>query len=513
MLGLFSNKSDHPLASLKSAQQLLDALPKNDSVEVLDEIGHWIEALFDPAHEFRLDHQFTVFRMLDDAAHPHLRKIVQSYFAVVPPATFHENRLWGAMNSYSTFCDMGYLDLLIGLQKGEKGSSTIKSNLSLICARGIYAVFGRLECAAVRYIQIDQQLWIHLAEYFAYAEEEQCLDEPLSLYAGLGTETSVRPLFASVLMWYTAGVGSFRPLDLHISKRLISYMSKSFEVNERPAEGSLFAFDLAKPAPPVRVKEEGAMYPASLRFMGVGAAPQQFDNLLKTLEKNLVPEALNMGAAYSAEAVTDVARSLSLCCRSPLPLRRNPRRKIKVSMNVVNGYSKVIEKTGSGLNFNDPESEIWEVEEISANGFSCVLPPARANSVRIGTLLGLQPEKIEHWGAGIVRRMRRDAQNNMHVGVEMLSSKVVGVILHGHDGVNAEARLSALLLDKSDQQNGESLILIKQDIFSINRSPTMQLGDQNFLLLPLALVEKGVDFDLVRYRTIEQDTNSGEEAY
>ena len=117
MLGLFSNKSDHPLAKLKSAQLLLDDLPKTDPVVVLHEIGQWIEALFDPANDFRLDHQFAVLRILDEAAHPHLRKIIQSYFAVTPPSAFNENRLWGAMSSYFNFCDLGYLDLLIGLQK------------------------------------------------------------------------------------------------------------------------------------------------------------------------------------------------------------------------------------------------------------------------------------------------------------------------------------------------------------------------------------------------------------
>jgi hypothetical protein len=38
-------------------------------------------------------------------------------------------------------------------------------------------------------------------------------------------------------------------------------------------------------------------------------------------------------------------------------------------------------------------------------------------------------------------------------------------------------------------------------------------GDhQQFLLLPVALVEKGADFDLARYRKMEQE-NSGDEAY
>jgi hypothetical protein len=32
MLGIFGKKSDHPLADLKSAQQVLDSVPKNDAL-------------------------------------------------------------------------------------------------------------------------------------------------------------------------------------------------------------------------------------------------------------------------------------------------------------------------------------------------------------------------------------------------------------------------------------------------------------------------------------------------
>jgi hypothetical protein len=511
MLGLFSNKSDHPLANLKSAQQLLDALPKTDPVEVLQEVGHWIEALFDPANEFRLDHQFAVLRMLDDAAHPHLRKIIHSYFAAVPPTAFQENRQWGAMNAYYIFSELGYLKVLVGMRNGEKGSSSIKSNAALVSARGIYAVSGLLECAAVRYAQIDPQLWVHLAEFYAYAETEQCQDATLVVYAGLGGNSSVERMFAAVLMWYTAGVGSFSPLDLHIAKRLITYMGKSFTVNRECQADSLFAFDLGQPAAPGRIKEAGTMYPAGMRFVGAGGAPRQIEDMLKTLGKDLVPEELNMGIAYSAEMVGDVANRLAKCCRAPLPLRRYPRRKIKVSMSVANGFSRVIEQTEVDFNLDDTASESWDVEDISTTGLRCVLPSGQASSVKIGALVGLQPEKVQHWGVGIVRRLSRDAHNNLQVGVEMLASRVVGVALHGHDGVRADAVHLALLLDKKEAQDGEALVLMKQDSFSIHRSPTMMADEQSFLMLPLGLVEKGTDFDLARYRKMAQE--GSEESY
>ncbi len=511
MLKLFGNKSDHPLANIKSAQQLLESLSKTHAVEVLQEMVHWIEELLLPANEFRLDHQFAVLRLLDDAAHPHLRRAIHSYFSAEPPAAFQENRLWGAMNSYFTCCEQGYRHLLTGLHNGNKGSSAIKSFLPLICARGIYAIAGRLECAAVRYAQIDPDLWAHLAEFYAYAEEQKCLDEQLAVYSGLGAGTSARHLFATVLMWYGTGVGSRRPLDLHIAKRLLTHAGKSFTVDERCIAGSLFYFDLASPSAPTRVKEEDAMYPASMRFIGSGEAARLFDDMLRTLAKNMVPEELNMGVAYNAEMVGKVARQLAVCCHSPLPSRRHQRRKIKMNLSVANGFAQMVEQTAVDLYLDDAASESWDVENVSANGFSCVLPAGRDSKIRIGALVGMQPEKVVHWGVGIVRRMSRDARNNLHVGVEMLATRVQGAVLHGHDGLHAGAEHPALFLDKSDMQNDESWVLMKAGTFSSMRSSTMTIGEESYLLLPLGLLEKGDDYDLARYRRMVQD--SGEELY
>lgn len=506
MLGFFSNKSDHPLANLKSAQKLLDDLPKTDAVEVIQEMGHWIEELFDPANEFRLDHQFAVLRLLDDAAHPHLRKITHSYFAAVPPSEFQENRLWVAMNAYYTFSELGYMHVLAGLRNGERGASSIKSSVALICARGIYGVSGILECAAVRYAQIDPKLWVHLAEFYAYAEAERCQNELLLVYHGTSGQTSVQRLLAGILMWYTAAVGTFRPLDLHIAKRLIMHMSKSFTMSEKYKADSLFAFDLGSPASPVRLKEEGTMYPPGMRFVSSGAAAKQLEDTLRTLGKHLVPEDLNLGVAYSPDVVSEVANNLAECCHSPLPSRRSPRRKIKVSMDVANGFLSVMEQADVWLNLNDAASESWEVEDISTIGLRCILPAGRASNVKIGGLVGLRPEKVEHWGVGIVRRLSRDGQNNLHVGVEMLASKVTSVALLGHDGLKADAIHPALLLDKPDAKEGEGWVLMRQDTFSNGYSPKTELAGQDLLLLPLGLVEKGVDFDLARYRKLAQDT-------
>lgn len=510
MLGFFSNKSDHPLANLKSAQQLLDALPKTDAIQVLQEIGHWIDTLFDPANEFRADHQFAVLRMLDEAAHPFLRKISQGYFAAVPPNAFQENRLWGAMHEYLAFCEAGYWHLLKAVREGEKGSSALKTNMPLIIARGIYAIFGRLECVKVRYAPIDASCWIRLADFYDFAEGIQCQDEPLQIYlGGANSNISIQRLFASLLAWHSIAAGAFRPLDLHIAKYLISHISKTFSIYEQFQAGSLFTFDLAQAGAPARVLANAAQYPASVRFISLTTTQGYIDNLLKTLDKSLIPDEFNFEVVYSAELVAEVLRRLAVYFQQSLPLRRHQRKQIQMNVQAVNGFLPILEQAEAGLNLMGAGSEVCAVEDISAGGLRFVLTGSQLNTIKIGTLVSLKPENTGHCGVGIVRRLRRDTQDKLHVGVKILASKAEVVLLYGNDSINPASL--ALALESSEVQEGERWLLMPSDTFSHNRSPTMRVGEESYLLLPLTIIEKGTDFDLVRYRQMLQD--SSDETY
>jgi hypothetical protein len=70
---LFGRKTDHPMADMKSAHALLDDLPKNDSLKSLMELTDWVESVA-VSGEFKLEHQFAVIRLLDEAAYTHTRK-------------------------------------------------------------------------------------------------------------------------------------------------------------------------------------------------------------------------------------------------------------------------------------------------------------------------------------------------------------------------------------------------------------------------------------------------------
>lgn len=329
------------MADIKSAQALLDEIPKGDALKALQELTTWVESVREQA-EFRLDHQLAVLRLLDETARPFERKLIREYFAANTLSTFQENRLWMALNEFFGQVAQAYVNVLKRYRNGDKGSSAIKPVLPLVAARGICCRGGRLKCAAARYALVDSAMWGYLAEFYSHTETQQYLDEPVLLYSGSGTHTSVRCEFTSVLMWYVTSASTLNRLHMHLAERLTAHLCKNFTVGVQCEPGSLFGFDVLHPMHPIRVSEETTLQPGLL-FIGVKDIKMHIESLLKALEKNVVPEAINLGGTYEADAVREEVRDLEDCLTSPPPTRRNVRHNIKVNLNVANGFSKVME--------------------------------------------------------------------------------------------------------------------------------------------------------------------------
>jgi hypothetical protein len=507
-LGLFGKKSDHPLADMKTAQQLLEGIPKTESLKALQELSEWIESIRENANDFKLDHQWAVLRLFDQAAQSHVRKLLHDYFSLQVLSKFQENRLWSLLDAFYTQSELCHHDVFTRYLDGAKGASAIKPDLALLCARGIAANKGRLKMSAARYSIVDPAVWKHVATFYSYAEAQGIQAEAVVLYAGVNT--CVAQEFAVLVTWFGTTAGTKIPLHAHITERLFSYLGRGVQISKLYNGIGIFAFDTAQPTPPMRATAEATIHPA-LRFIEAEGVRQQLDSLIKTLEKGIIPDSLNLyGARPEAELVRDIASSLMQSIALPPPTRRNPRRQIKVNLKVANGFFKMLEQTDVGLNFGVDASDTWEIEDISATGFRSVVPLARVEAVKIGTLVGSRPESVSHWGAGVVRRLSRDAQNNLHIGVEVLSQRVVGVPITDRTKSGANAGMLGLYLNRSSDTSGEAWLLMKVETFALNHSLVMQYEDKEYLLLPLALVERGEDYDLARYRMMEQDTADGE---
>jgi hypothetical protein len=372
-------------------------------------------------------------------------------------------------------------------------------------------------------------LWNHLADFFGHAETHGYQNEKVSMYVGVPSNTSVSQEFAVLLVWYAMSAGSHSPLQAHLAERFIAHVGNRLsahnnfdserlhdfdmmqlltEVGNRISVHSnfnserLYVFDMLQSSSPTGKVAPGVQL--TLRYIRTGDAINLLNDLFKNLAKGVVPDNLYLfGSNYEAEMLSPNLRRLIDSLTLPVSIRRNPRRKVNVNLKVVNGFHKMVAQTDVELSFTQ-DAETWDAEDISATGFRSVVPADRADGIKVGSLIGSKPENIPHWGAGIVRRLSRDEKNNLHIGVEVLSPQIIGVSLKDRVHHGGAESLFALYLNRPTDDNEEALLLMRSDTFSMKRTLSMGLDGKDYLLLPLALLENGDDYDLARYRCMEQ---------
>jgi len=506
---IFGKKSDHPLADLKSAQALLDDLPKNDAFKSLAEMSDLVE-LLQVNTEFKLDHRFAMLRLLDETAQPHLRKLVREYFTPFEISKFQENRLWLLLSKWSDQIATAYFRVYTEYCNGEKGSSVIKAQVPLLTVRTVHALMWKLKYICARYGLIDGALWVNLLQLYKHAEQYQYLDTPISLYSGVAGSTSVKHELGHLMVWYDAGLSALSPVYIHLTERIAAQYESTIDI--QPNQYSRLCFDLNRPAEPTRVNAGATTYP-SMRFVGMPEMKSRLEDLMKVLNKNIVPNEINLGGSYEAGVIKEAAQYLLNYVIAP-PVRRNARRTADVTLSVVNGFDKVIQSADAWLGFDKAESVQWITEEISAGGFSCKIPVKGSDSIGIGSLLGMQPEGVPHWGVAVVRRLLRDDTDQLRVGAEILSSQVASVVLNQNrvaGGAIENGQPALWLYARQNDSTGEAQLLLRADTFSPARSLQTHLSGKNYLLMPSELLEKGLDYDLAKFRFVVQETGSPEE--
>jgi hypothetical protein len=235
------------------------------------------------------------------------------------------------------------------------------------------------------------------------------------------------------------------------------------------------------------------------------AMQPQLESLIHALATNDVAEDFNLGGTFEVELMREAAQFLQNYLSEP-PVRRDVRRSIKVKLNVAKGFGQVVSYATIGQNLSGGQTLIWEVDDISLSGFSTRLPLQESEGLHIGSLLGMQPDGVPYWGVAVVRRLMRDSANLLQVGVEILANRMDGVVLSrsGENRGALEGEQSALwLYAKQGEPAGEVCLLMKAGTYSGRCGLHTQLEGKNYSLMPEILQEKGLDYDLAKFRIIE----------
>lgn len=506
MINLFgSKKPDHPMADIKEARKLLDELPSNDAFKCADELAHWLESVM--AEEgFKPEYRAQLIRLLDETAQIHLRKLARDYMASPRLTKFQEMRLWKAIYAYWRQAALAYAGCIELHAAGAKGADALKGSMPLLLARALRALAAQVKWMYVRYGPMDQSVWGVIAKVYALAETRKLAQSVVTLYPGIPGETTPEQEFLKAVMLSASSPDSLLPLEMELCERLIAHFCASFTLRLDLQPDIAYWIDLATSQAPLRLARPPQHAP-TLRFFAAGKALENLEALIDTIKSTgSVPAQVNLGGSYPAEAVLDVLNHLSLYWSPKPPERKHQRHQVKSRLNVVHGYDGVLSVFGAGPG-DGADTESWIVENVSAGGFGAGIPEIRGEWLKIGCLLGLQPEGGDVWVLGVIRRLQREIPLKGLVGIQTVARSAERVQLSVSGGAGGE---TGILIGDGSDAPGEVRVLLRAGVFVPGQNMEYRKGDMTCLLMPQGVVEGGEEFELVKFREMMRDT-SGEE--
>ena len=301
------------------------------------------------------------------------------------------------------------------------------------------------------------------------------------------------------------------PLRQEIAERAAAHLASAFRITTRP-DGCTHCVDLASPGPPVRLFK-GVEPKATLRFIGAGKGLADLHQLIaKILETGAVPDGVNLGGDYGKENVIGTFRHLAQYWAEQPPARSSERRRSAGRITVVPGLKDILKSLDPSdddtLDFSVGQpagsGESWIVEDVSDGGYGAVIPTVKSDWIRVGTLVGMRSEGSNYWGIGLIRRIVRDAQQQRHVGIQVLTTAAIPVKISRSEtlsfiNVDRDAE-RAILLSTGPDTKGEVGVVMRGGFYNGRDSLDMTVRDKSFLLMPVSLVEGGDDFDWAKFK-------------
>jgi hypothetical protein len=509
-------KPDHPMADIKEARKILEQIPANDSPKAIEELFHWLESVR-TVEGFKLEYRAELVRLIDDAAQVHVRRLSREYLSVARLPKFQEARLWGGIYEFWKQSALAFSACIELQVSGAKGSEALRPLMPLLTARALRGLAAQMKWQYMRYGPFENSLWGAFAKIYALAETGKYAQTAVAPYPNVPGETSAEQEFLRAVMLSASSPDSLLPLEIEIAERLIAHFSASFKLVLDQQPDIAYWIDLATSKPPLRLARPPQHAP-TLRFFAAGKAEQDLDRLIRTVKtSNAVPSDVSLGGTYDPQVVLGVLQHLALYWSPKPPARRSPRHSVKSRLKVTHGFDGVLEVLApeKSLDFDDSLIESWIVENVSVGGFGAAIPQIKGEWLRIGALVGLQPEGGDNWLIGIIRRLGRESPQQGTVGVQTLARNGRTIQLRpegglGSAGGSGRAGRGAdrgILLDLAAQDAASEVeLLLRAGTLVPGQNLEYEQDGKTFLLLPAAVVESGDDYDRVRFRQMMRDT-------
>ena len=524
MFGWFKwGKPVHPLADVRSAQELIAGLPAQDPARALDTVAAQLDSITG-ARAIDLRQRWNVIDLLDRGTVAHRRKLAQDLAAPRLKKVDGE-RMWTASFGFWKSLGAAYQRCIETAKARPTAVKSVRKYLPLIAARALHASDRQLRLTYSRHGQVEERIWRELGSAYLFAESQGFAALRVELYPEPRSQSSAQEELLKSLMLATASPWNLADSKLRIAERVVAHFGGRFVLCAEPMPECGFYFDLAQANPPGRRRQMAAG--PTVRYFGAGEAERGLADLMREVRaRDGVPSDVNLGGHFDRDTVISVLAYLSRLWDTAAPERSGERAELVTRVTVVPGFPNILrclELLAGGATpdrASFAEKENWIAVDRSEGGYGLLVPKernsfdydpltgARTGSgdwLRIGSLVALGEEHATTWKLGIVRGIRHEASGQRHVGIEVLKGLAIIIRLAAASGPRAgvpERRRSAVLLSSAADKNDEALVLMRAGHFMKTQSLNADLGGRRYLLLPSELLESGEDFDCARFKVV-----------
>ncbi|MBL8378298.1 MAG: hypothetical protein JNM79_10540 [Burkholderiales bacterium] len=508
-------QGDHPLESVRESQQVFAELRGGDAMKSLEEITDWFGSVTD-AEGMKPERRFEVVRQLDELAQTHRIKLARDFGVTSGrQSRTQEAKLWAVNHDLWERAARAYEDLIKRVEAREKGSDALRKEVAFIAVRALRAASMRLKWIYVRYGPVPADLWAGMAHAYRFAEARQAERVRVTPYPTIPGESSPEEEYLHGLLLAASAPDALTPAGLDVVERLIAGSASKFRITAQPSPDSTYWVDLADPRPPLRLAAPPARMTAGLRFFATAAGHTDVLLLLDRVEKTReLPRGVDVGGTTDPEVVIEVLQHLRLNWAPQPPVRRTERRRIQAKVQVVHGFEAIVGvMRPSDLDFDlggSPDGEIWFVENLSAGGFGASVMQSEGGWLAIGALIGVKAEAAgSHWEVAIVRRLSRDdraPKGQVGVGVQILSGEALIGMFTTNIGrwANGIATVDGIVLPEGGEP-GAVLVALPRGLYLPGEQLLAMIEDRRHLMFPIGIVDRGADYDLIKFRAMVQD--------
>lgn len=488
-MGLFSDRSDHPLAEAKSAREIFDRLGRSPPLEAIEELDTWLESL---EHEEKLKPQrrIELLLQLDRVGLAAAGRLARDYLNKARSGRGQDYKLWLANRNYWNRLVNAYESVLLRFESDNKVREETRTSLPLLYLRLLRTYGGRQKWDQFRYGPIDPAMWQAAGRIYLLAVAAKMSDKTID--AGDGSASTISAEYLKLLLFYAASMDRLQPVEIELAERLLIHFLPAFTLTSQVRPENVYWVDAAKPLPPTRLAKLPEVTP-TLRFFATANALTVIETLRdSTAALQKLPADINLGGQYPPETVTAVLQHLAAFCAPKPPMRSHQRLQVKSWMKVVNGFDATCVAL-QGEQANDSAGS-WAVDDVSRGGMRAQITLSGNDNLGIGSLVAMRPDGGDNWLLGIVRRFSRENQTHGNVGIETVGRTPVAVRIDS-SGLAGDG----LLLDSALTAGTSALLAVAPGVWQDFKPLTFSCVGTDYRLQPLDEAQRGSDYVIGRY--------------